>query len=142
MSDMRSTLICSTYNNPKFLEIVLDSLLYQSSKNFDLIIADDGSGDKTKQIIDKFIYKANFPVTHIWHKDLGWRKSQIHNKAISKATTEHLIFIDGDCILSDNFIFDHQKIFYEEKSKYILMGRRVELGQCFTNAITLQNYRK
>jgi glycosyltransferase involved in cell wall biosynthesis len=142
MYDMRSTLICSTYNNPKFLEMVLDSLFYQSSKSFELIIADDGSGDETKQVIKKLKQKATFPVIHIWHKDSGWRKSQIHNIAISKANTEHLIFIDGDCILSDNFIFDHQKIFYEEKSKYILMGRRVELGQRFTNAITLQNYKK
>lgn len=138
---MHSSIICSTYNAPKFLELVLDSLLFQSDLNFELIIADDGSKEETKKIIDKFSLSAPFKVVHLWHEDLGWRKSQIHNQAIAKATYDHLIFIDGDCILSPDFVADHKKVFNEFKENYVLMGRRVELGEKFSSTLTINNYR-
>ena len=138
---MKSTLICSTYNSPHFLELVLDSLLYQDTNNFELLIADDGSGEETKTLIDNFAQSAPFPVKHIWHEDKGWRKSQIHNTAIKQSSHEHLIFIDGDCVLEKCFISDHQLIFKRERENYILMGRRVELGPQITSALTKKNYR-
>ncbi len=139
---MKSSVICSTYNTPHFLSLVLDSLLHQNTHEFELIIADDGSTSETKQLIDGFKAKAPFPVNHLWHEDLGWRKSQIHNLAISKVKFEHLIFIDGDCVLSPDFIQDHQKIAGQEKKNFVLMGRRVELSEQITKALSVDNYRK
>ena len=100
----KSTVICSTYNNIKFLELVLDSLLYQSDKEFNLIIADDGSGQETRDLVESFSKKADFEVSHVWHEDRGWKKAEIHNKAINTAETDHIIFIDGDCILGKTLL--------------------------------------
>lgn len=139
---LNTSVICSTYNSPHFLELVLDSLLYQSKTDIELIIADDGSTEQTKTLIEAFREKAPFPVIHLWHEDQGWRKSQIHNQAIAKARAAHLIFIDGDCILGPEFIEDHQSVFLNERENYVLMGRRVELGEKITATLTLQNYRQ
>jgi glycosyltransferase involved in cell wall biosynthesis len=139
---LKSTVICSTYNQPQFLCLVLDSLAQQKSSTFECIIADDGSSSETQKLIENFKAKASFPLTHLWHEDLGWRKSQIHNLAISKAQTNHLIFIDGDCILSPDFVLDHQEIEAKIAQPYVLMGRRVELGEHFTSSLTLENYRQ
>ena len=139
---MMSSVICSTYNSPDFLELVLNSLLFQDQSNFELLIADDGSNDKTKDLINDFIVHAPFKVTHVWHEDKDWRKSQIHNKSIAMAKNDHLIFIDGDCILGTSFVSDHQLIYKENLSKYVFMGRRVELGEKLTKELNLKNYRK
>lgn len=135
------SLICSTYNNPLFLELVLDSIKHQSFKDFELIIADDGSTSETSELIKK--YQVNFPVpiVHVWHEDNGWRKCQIHNKAILKAQGKLLAFIDGDCVLAPGFLQDHYDVFNREQRKYVLMGRRVELGPELTKSLDLKNYR-
>lgn len=141
MTAIRSSLICSTYNQPQFLELVLDSLLHQTSTSFECLIADDGSSEQTRHIIQRFQQKASFPVKHLWHEDQGWRKSQIHNRAITQAQTDHLIFIDGDCILATDFISDHQNIEAKTPGPYVLMGRRVELGENYTKTLNMSNYR-
>ena len=67
------TVICSTYNNPHFLEMVLLSLKEQTFKDFEVIIADDGSKPETKKLISKYQLKLPFLLIHAWHedKDLG-----------------------------------------------------------------------
>ena len=70
----------------------------QTYKDFDIIIADDGSTNETKELIDKF--KENYPVeiTHAWHEDEGYRRQKILNEAIVMAKNEYILFTDGDCI--------------------------------------------
>lgn len=136
------SLICSTYNNPRFLELVLDSVKNQSFKDFELIIADDGSTQETADLIKRFQVNFPAPLVHVWHEDNGWRKCQIHNKAILKASGKLLVFIDGDCVLAPNFLQDHYDVFVQEHKKYVLMGRRVELGPEITQELTLSNYRR
>jgi len=138
----KTSVICSTYNDPAYLELVLDSLLYQTSLNFELLIADDGSDSETKRVIKRYKDKSPFVIKHIWHNDKGWRKAKIHNQAIMEADGDLLIFIDGDCILAPCFISDHQSIFTTEQRNYVLMCRRVELGPKVTKIINFNNYRK
>lgn len=140
MKNFLTSVICSTYNDPKYLEMVLDSLLYQTDLNFELLIADDGSGQETKIIVDNFKTKAPFNVIHVWHEDMGWRKSKIHNEAIRQSSGEHLIFMDGDCILGNNFVADHRLVFEQNLNNYVLMGRRVELSRKISSTLTLENY--
>jgi glycosyltransferase involved in cell wall biosynthesis len=136
------TLICSTYNQPRFLEFVLDSINYQSFTDFELIIADDGSKVETKDLILKYKNILKQDLIHLWHEDIGWRKSQIHNEAIRVSSGELLVFIDGDCILSPSFLEDHWSIYNKEHKDYVLMGRRIELGPRITNDLMFSNYRK
>ncbi len=135
-----ASLICSTYNAPIFLEMVLKSLRLQESSDYELIIADDGSGPETKQLIER--YQKDFPVTikHVWHQDNGWQKSQIHNKAIRQSLGELLIFLDGDCIVGRHYLRDHLDTFKKNKENYVLMGRRVDLGEKLASTLTPDNF--
>lgn len=146
---MKTSLICSTYNSPRYLALVLESMLLQTTHDFECLIADDGSGEETKQLIESYKKRAPFPIHHIWHtKPKGEvQKAKIHNVAIQKAQGELLIFIDGDCVLGQRFISDHIDIWQKEsfdrnQDNYIFMGRRVELGEDFSSRLTVSNLHK
>lgn len=119
-----TTLIISTYNWPKALELVLLAVKRQSLLPDEVIVADDGSTKETKQLIEGF--QKGFPIklNHIWHEDNGFQKSIILNKAVAQAKGDYIIQIDGDCIMHQKFIYDH--ISAIEKNTY-LFGSRVSL---------------
>lgn len=105
--NITSSLIISTYNWPEALELSLLSILLQTVLPNEVIIADDGSGEDTRKIIEKYIHDFPVPLIHVWHEDKGFRLAMIRNKAIAKASFEYIIQIDGDMILHNNFIEDH-----------------------------------
>ena len=129
---MKSTLIISTYNWPEALELVLFSVKNQSKFPYEIIIADDGSTSKTKQIIDAFKKDFKIPLYHTWQEDMGFRKSQILNKAIAKANGDYIIQVDGDCIMHTHFIKDHLQ--FAQKNTY-LYGSRVNIQKRYLPAL-------
>ncbi len=108
-----STLVTPTYNWPEALELLLLSLLRQTRLPDEIIIADDGSKEETKSVIDKYKEKFSVPLIHIWHEDKGNRKPAIMNKAIAQAKGDYIIEIDGDIIMEKHFVEDHLR-FAEE----------------------------
>lgn len=122
---LKISLIIATYNWVESLNLVLKSVLEQSVFPYEVIIADDGSGKETEALIKK--YQQNFPVTliHVWHKDEGFRLSEIRNKAIKAASGDYIIQIDGDVILHRNFIKNHHQ--FAQKNCFIT-GSRVLLN--------------
>jgi glycosyltransferase involved in cell wall biosynthesis len=106
---MKASVILSTYNSPLWLEKVLWGYEYQTNKNFELIIADDGSGEETRKLINRFVNDSGLQIIHVWHEDRGFQKSEILNKAIKASTTDYLIFSDGDCIPRNDFVATHVK---------------------------------
>jgi glycosyltransferase involved in cell wall biosynthesis len=119
---MNTALLISTYNWPEALELVLESVVLQSVIPDEVLIADDGSDDITKQLLHKFQGRLN--IKHIWHDDLGFRKSAILNKALAQANSEYIIQIDGDCILHQDFIKDHLN---QAMNKTFIYGSRVNI---------------
>lgn len=115
----KASVIISTYNSEEWLEKVIIGYSVQTTKDFELVIADDGSRSATKDLIDRYKAQADFPIVHVWQEDNGFQKSQILNKAIIAAATEYLIFSDGDCIPRNDFVETHLK-FREEG--YFLSG--------------------
>ena len=79
---MKISVIITTYNSENWLKKVLLGYLYQTEKDIEIIIADDGSTQKTKTLIDSFQGKFKHPIVHVWQEDNGFQKSQILNKAI------------------------------------------------------------
>ncbi len=123
---VRPSLIISTYNWPEALNLVLRSVLRQSIMPLEVIIADDGSGKETADLIEK--YKRIFPVPlkHIWHEDRGFRLAAIRNKAIGEAEGNYIIQIDGDTFLHKHFIKDHIRF---ARPGVFVSGSRVLLGE-------------
>ncbi len=130
-----ASLIISVYNNEERLKLVLAGVSRQTYKNFEVLIADDGSGERMKGIIAQYQESAIFPIKHIWQDDIGFRKNRILNEAIKYATTDYLIFIDGDCIPHKNFIHAHMK---ERELNTVLCGSRVMLSDRMSKNITLE----
>jgi glycosyltransferase involved in cell wall biosynthesis len=112
--------------------LVLEGYAQQSISDFEIIIADDGSNEETKHLIQKAQTKISIPIKHIWHEDLGFRAAKIRNLAVSKTNSDYLIFTDGDCIPSRNFVKSHLK--YVEDG-WFLAGGRILLSRKFTHQI-------
>lgn len=110
---MEISIIISTYNNKEWLQKVLWGYNMQTFKDFEIVIADDGSKEDTKQMIDNFREVAQFSIQHIWHPDNGFQKSEILNKAILHCKAPYIIMSDGDCIPRKDFVQVH----YEQREK-------------------------
>lgn len=104
---MNLSVIISTYNQPEWLEKVLHGFQHQSFRNFELLIADDGSGDSTRAVIENFRKIATFSIQHIWQADDGFQKTKILNQAITASHGDYLVFSDGDCIPRHDFLAVH-----------------------------------
>jgi glycosyltransferase involved in cell wall biosynthesis len=107
---MRVSMIVSTYNHPRWLELALWGYASQRDRDFELLIADDGSGPETAALIDRMRAVLKVSVNHVWHEDNGFRKTEILNRAILAATGDYIVFSDGDCIPRDDFIATHRRL--------------------------------
>lgn len=126
--------VISTYNNPAWLEKTLWGYLYQTRPADEIIIADDGSKEDTRLLIDSF--RDRLPIKHVWHEDKGFEKSRILNKALLAAESEYLIFTDQDCVPRKDFIATHEA--YAEEG-YFLSGGYYKLNMDVSKALTLED---
>tara|TARA_R110002074_G_scaffold198953_2_gene366666 strand:+ start:317 stop:1138 length:822 start_codon:yes stop_codon:yes gene_type:complete len=131
----RIAIIITTYNWPAALEAVLTGYLSQSRLPDELIIADDGSTDETREVLDHFRSQAPFPVKHVWHADEGFRAGAIRNRAIQDSEADYLVFTDGDCIPAPWFIAAHERL---AETGWFLSGNRVLLSEKFSREVLEQ----
>lgn len=129
-------MIISTYNSPDWLEKVLWGYTCQDYTNFEIIIADDGSGRDTQSLIRYFQENTSLEIYHVWHEDKGYRRQTILNKAILGSHTEYLIFTDGDCIPRYDFVSTH--VAQAEKGHY-LSGGYCKLSMNLSKTIAKEN---
>ncbi len=103
---MKISVIVSTYNSPDWLQKVLWGYCAQSDRDFEVVVADDGSGDETRALIDSF--RDRLTIRHVWHQDDGFQKWRIVNRAVVEAAGDYLLFSDGDCIPRAEVIAVHR----------------------------------
>lgn len=127
------SVIISTYNSVAWLEKTLWSYEYQIFREFEIIIADDGSGQETKDFIEQYKKTSSKSIIHVWHEDNGFQKSAILNKALLACNTDYVVMSDGDCIARDDFM----QIHYERRDKgYFLSGGYYKLPLDLSERIT------
>nr|WP_321237400.1 glycosyltransferase family 2 protein [uncultured Psychroserpens sp.] len=107
MNELDVSVIISTYNSPLWLQKVLWSFDQQTVTNFEVIIADDGSNEDTKTLIETMRSQVSYPIQHIWHEDKGFQKTIILNKATVASQGSYLVYTDGDCIARADFLQVH-----------------------------------
>ena len=129
----QASVIISTYNQPKWLDLVLYSYDSQNTTDFEIIIADDGSDDRTKKVITNFASQTKLKVIHVWQKDEGFQKTKILNKAIVASNSEYLIFTDGDCIAREDFVESHLKF---RRKNHALSGGYFKLTETVSDQIS------
>lgn len=127
---MHTSLIVTTYNWPQALALVLRSVEIQSVQPDEIIIADDGSKESTRAIVDNFKANSATPVRHIWQEDLGFRVARIRNLGAANAAGDYLIFVDGDMVLHKDFVRSH--IHHQQKNAF-LHGPRVLLSDALAS---------
>ncbi len=121
-----TTLVVTTYNKPVFLELVLKGIMRQRGLPCEVIVADDGSKDETRKLIERYQSIFPVPLIHSWIPDEGFRLSMSRNVAIAKAKGDYIIFIDGDIVVSPTFVQDH--VMAREKG-YFINGSRARLTE-------------
>jgi glycosyltransferase involved in cell wall biosynthesis len=132
------SLVIAVYNKPENLRLVLAACGRQSFTEFEVIIADDGSGRAVKEVVAEAQRLYDFPIVHLWHEDRGWRKNTMLNNGIRAARGKQIVFIDGDCIPSKHFLLDHWN---ESEPNKVLLGRRVETSRRWSEAMTIEKAR-
>lgn len=105
-----ASVVFTTYNQPDWLEKVLLGFAAQDRCDFELLVADDGSGEATRQRIEALRPQLRMPVRHVWQADEGFRKCAALNHAIDAAASDYLIFTDGDCIPREDFVSTHLRL--------------------------------
>lgn len=123
---MTTSLIIATYNWPEALELSLMSALNQSLLPDEIIVADDGSTEETKSMVDKYKALSKVPLLHVWHEDEGFRLAKIRNRAIAACSGDYVIQVDGDIIMHPDFVKDH--VDFARKGSYV-SGSRVNMNE-------------
>ncbi len=128
MADLISVIV-STYNRADALDAVLRSLSTQSDRNFEMIVADDGSRPDTGEVVGRWSARAGVPVRHVWHEDQDFRLAEIRNRAILASQGRYCIFLDGDCLAQPGFVAAHRR---EAQPGWFVTGSRLLLSQALT----------
>lgn len=129
------SVICSTYNRPDALAATLAGLLRQTDTNFEVIVADDGSTEETRFVIDSYHKEASFRIHHAWHEDLGFRLAAIRNLALTSARGQYVLLLDGDCIPPPYWVSNHRQLAEEG---WTVSGQRILTSQSFCSEILEQ----
>lgn len=133
---MKVSVIISTFNSPDWLEKVLWGYTCQDTADFEVIIADDGSGEETRSLINRFQRDTSLEINHVWHEHQGYRRQTILNKAIVASKTDYVIFTDGDCIPRRDFVSTH--VAHAQRG-FFLSGGYCKLSMDLSNAIRHEN---
>lgn len=127
---MKATLIISVYKDATALEAVLKTVVNQREKDFEVLISQDGDSNCFDELIER--YRPQLTLVHLQQPDEGFLKNKILNRAVLLATSDRIVFIDGDCILHPRFM--EQYIRHIQPNR-ICMGRRIDLDPYTTAAI-------
>lgn len=133
-----ASIILTTYNQPDWLEKVLLGFATQDRHDFEVLVADDGSDERTAERLRVLRPLLPMPVRHLWQPDQGFRKCEALNMAIVAACSDYLVFTDGDCIPRADFVSTHLR---ERASGRFLSGGYHKLPMATSQAIGADDIR-
>ncbi len=122
---MKTSVIVTTYNRPDALHAVLAAIKAQHVTPYEVIVADDGSEETTRKIVQSL--RSSYPCTllHVWHADEGFRAAAIRNLAVAASQGDYLIFLDGECITRPNLLDNHARF---AENGWFVAGHRILLN--------------
>ena len=126
------SVIVTVYNRLEYVRNVVLSLINQTMQIDELILADDGSRDDIKLVIEDLFDKCQFSIKHVWQEDIGFRLARSRNNGAREAEGEFLIFLDQDVILPNDFV---EKVYEKRKEKRIVFCRGYQTSEEEKNKI-------
>jgi GT2 family glycosyltransferase len=125
------SIVITTYNRSEALAVVLRALELQDDRQFEIVIADDGSNDTHRGVIDRAVSGSTLKVKHVWHPDIGFTASCIRNRGVSVALGNYIVLLDGDCVPQEDFVHQHRRLM---EAGCFVNGSRVLLSNALTTA--------
>src|SRR5262249_11973859 len=129
---MDISVVVTTYNAEPALDAVLRGLSRQTDRCFEIIIADDGSGPTTRDVVSAWSSRTDLPIRHVWQPDSGFRLAEVRNRAIQASRGDYCIFLDGDCIPRHDFVAAHRHL---AEPGWLVAGNRILLSRDFTERV-------
>ena len=126
------SVVITTYNRPDALAAVIGACFAQDDRQFEIIIADDGSTANTRECIERLRAQAPVALTHVWQPDEGFRAAMARNRGTLAARGDYIVFLDGDCVPQRDFIAQHRRL---AQTGYVVTGSRVLLSERFTQQV-------
>jgi glycosyltransferase involved in cell wall biosynthesis len=126
------SIIVTTWNREDALDAVLRSLAAQTDRNFEVIVADDGSGPATAKLISDWTTTFGHALKHAWQEHRGFRAAEIRNRAILASSGTYCIFLDGDCIARPGFVATHRRL---AEQGWFVTGNRILLSEELTQTV-------
>ncbi len=102
-------MIVATYNQPGPLRLALAALAEQTDRDFDLIVADDGSTPSSQALVERAAHDFGLRARVLWQPVDGFRKARAQNRAALETDAELLVFLDGDCLPFRDLIAQHRR---------------------------------
>ncbi len=128
----RISVVITTYNRPDALEAVVEACFAQDDKDFEIIIADDGSGANTRECVERLRARSPVPLLHVWQPDDGFRAAMARNRATLAASGDYIVFLDGDCVPQRDFVARHRAL---SRRGCLVSGSRVLLSPVLTERV-------
>jgi glycosyltransferase involved in cell wall biosynthesis len=135
MTDLISVIV-TTYNRPDALDAALRALAHQSDRNFEIVIADDGSGPETARVIESWAARLPVAIKHIRQEHRGFRGAEIRNRGIGASCGSYCIFLDGDCLARADFVATHRRL---AEPGWFVAGNRLLLSRDLTETVLGQS---
>lgn len=131
MADLISVIV-TTWNREDALDAVLRSLSGQTDRDFEVVIADDGSGEATATLVADWMPRLGVPLKHVWQEHRGFRAAEIRNRAILASRGAYCVFLDGDCIARPDFVATHRSL---AESGWFVTGNRILMSEQLTTNV-------
>jgi glycosyltransferase involved in cell wall biosynthesis len=122
------------------LQRVLTSIAMQEhvADRMELIVTDDGSSDETADLVVRFAQSVRFPVRFTTHKHAGFQLARCRNEGVAASRAPYLLFLDGDCILPPDHVWQHLK---HRRPGEVMGGYCVRLDRETTDRIDEESVR-
>lgn len=131
MADLFSVIV-TTWEREDALDAVLRSLAGQTDRDFEVIVADDGSGDGTARLVAAWQGKIGRSLKHVWQEHRGFRAAEIRNRAILASEGTYCVFLDGDCIARPDFVATHRRL---AEQGWFVTGNRILMSEALTATV-------
>jgi glycosyltransferase involved in cell wall biosynthesis len=124
------SVILATYERADALDLVLNAFAEQKGKDFEVVVADDGSGDEVARVVDD--WRQRLQISHIRQPNEGFRKARALDLAALAARGEYFAFLDGDCVPRRGFM---EALRQAASPGWFLTTKRVMLKEEFTRRV-------
>lgn len=124
--DVRFSVLITVYNKEKYLKKCINSIVNQKYKCFDVIIVDDGSTDKSSDIIKKYTSKYS-NIRYIYQENKGVASAR--NECIKHVETDYFIFVDADDYIDKNLLYKLNKEISKDLDFDILSFNMTEVDE-------------